>query len=612
MLTKFFSGHKDFNSPSRAMNYLLRESNRHTDYDRSFVKVLRGNPNLSVALAESLTFKQKYKMGCLSFEESNISDEQKQRIMDSFEQMAFAGLEKNQYDITWIEHTDKGRLELNFFSPSLELATGKRYQMYYHPSDEKRFNLWRDIINLEYGLSSPTDPKKRRALSHDEKISKTVKNIKEQYKQKTIELYQSGAVKNRDELIRFFENQGERLSRVGKDYITIITTINKQTQDGIKTVEQKVRLKGGLFERTPHQKRDNEPDPTYPTQEPSKRPESLKNAFYELMHAKITYNQQKYPCFDLEVPAPTPFNTQKPKKERKTHEQRQRQKQKITSASRLLERTRKLHDEYGKSISDNERTKQFVKGGVRTFEKRKSQLDSKQHNICQRVKSWHGQFKERTSQLKTEIEQFEQNLGGLSARIDDCEQQIGRYEQQIQDVNAEISATQATAHDIEQRLQAIERLRQRNNVRGIDTTLDFDTTPNANEPQELPFGIPIPDLANLDIYSPNDNGYNMADVTMDEVFGMPNINYNATPNMGFSHIPSDLVATLKALSEQIPNLRAVLDGNDKQAIQASFTAYVEQNFDISHQIATNTIKRQFGITDEPSQENNQNPSPMPF
>ncbi|WP_460182066.1 hypothetical protein, partial [Escherichia coli] len=36
--------------------------------------------------------------------------------------------EKNQYSILWVEHQDKGRLELNFVIPNMELQTGKRLQ----------------------------------------------------------------------------------------------------------------------------------------------------------------------------------------------------------------------------------------------------------------------------------------------------------------------------------------------------------------------------------------------------------------------------------------------------------------------------------------------------
>lgn len=45
------------------------------------------------------------------------------------------GLDKEQYNICWIQHTDKNRLELNFFILNVELSTEKRLQPYYDKAD---------------------------------------------------------------------------------------------------------------------------------------------------------------------------------------------------------------------------------------------------------------------------------------------------------------------------------------------------------------------------------------------------------------------------------------------------------------------------------------------
>lgn len=45
--------------------------------------------------------------------------------MQSFEEALFEGLERGT------EHTDKGRLELNFVIPNVELSTRKRLQPYF-------------------------------------------------------------------------------------------------------------------------------------------------------------------------------------------------------------------------------------------------------------------------------------------------------------------------------------------------------------------------------------------------------------------------------------------------------------------------------------------------
>ena len=54
---------------SKSMDYMLGK-----DRDREHAKVLQGNPDLSVKIAESLSFKHKYTLGVLSFEEENISE----------------------------------------------------------------------------------------------------------------------------------------------------------------------------------------------------------------------------------------------------------------------------------------------------------------------------------------------------------------------------------------------------------------------------------------------------------------------------------------------------------------------------------------------------------
>ncbi|WP_196296299.1 relaxase/mobilization nuclease domain-containing protein [Moraxella bovoculi] len=78
-----------------------------------------------------MEFKNRYTVGVLSFQESDLDDNAKREIMASFEQSLLAGLDQDQYDITWIEHKDKDRLELNFVIPNVELTTGKRLQPYY-------------------------------------------------------------------------------------------------------------------------------------------------------------------------------------------------------------------------------------------------------------------------------------------------------------------------------------------------------------------------------------------------------------------------------------------------------------------------------------------------
>ena len=64
-----------------------------------------------------------------------------------------------------MEHRDKGRLELNFVIPNIELQSGKRLQPYFDRADRPRVNAWQTLTNDRLGLRDPNDPTYRRPLT---------------------------------------------------------------------------------------------------------------------------------------------------------------------------------------------------------------------------------------------------------------------------------------------------------------------------------------------------------------------------------------------------------------------------------------------------------------
>ena len=92
-------------------------------------KLLRGDKELTLALINSIEYKHKVTFGSLNFTEKNLTDEVKTEIMDRFEKMLLAGLERDKnFNILWVEHTDKeNHLELNFVIPKIELQSLKSH-----------------------------------------------------------------------------------------------------------------------------------------------------------------------------------------------------------------------------------------------------------------------------------------------------------------------------------------------------------------------------------------------------------------------------------------------------------------------------------------------------
>ena len=143
-----------------------------------------------------------------------------------------------QYNICWIEHTDKGKLELNFFVPNVELSTGKRLNLYYDRADRHLAESFKKAVNLEYGLTSPDDPQKCQTVSIDKPLPKNTKDAIAALNGLIEHEFSQGNIQNRQDVIACFEKNGFEISRQGKDYLSI------KNENG-----RNVRLKGAFYEQ---------------------------------------------------------------------------------------------------------------------------------------------------------------------------------------------------------------------------------------------------------------------------------------------------------------------------------------------------------------------------
>ena len=215
MIVKIFSN-KGGGSPKASIDYLLGK-----DRQREGAKALSGDPELSRSIAESLEFKNRYTVGCLSFEEREISIKAKKEIMEKFEKTIFAGMEKDQYNITWIEHSDKNRVELNFFIPNVELRTDKRLQPYYDRADRPLTDNFQTVINHEYGLSDPNAFEKKQLLKIDLDTPKTIAEFKKDVHELILGHVAKGEIKSQENLVEIFTNAGLEVSRTTGKSISI-------------------------------------------------------------------------------------------------------------------------------------------------------------------------------------------------------------------------------------------------------------------------------------------------------------------------------------------------------------------------------------------------------
>ncbi len=218
MLVKFWGINQGGGDGDGSVNYLLNER-----VEQGTAKVLKGDANLTKSLLLSLTQKHKACVGCLSFEESNIDESLKYELMESFENALLTESMQNRYNILWVEHTDKGRLELNFVIPKIDLERQKAFNPYYHKVDLKRIDTWKDCINLKHNFTNPKDLEKQHNIQQHQTKNPKNKELLATY-EKLDKLIQDNLGKlfnSRNDIINFLKDNQCEVTRQGKDYISV-------------------------------------------------------------------------------------------------------------------------------------------------------------------------------------------------------------------------------------------------------------------------------------------------------------------------------------------------------------------------------------------------------
>lgn len=209
-------------------------------------EVLRGNPEITVKLINSISNKWKYSSGVMSYaKEDNPSSKEIEDGMNAFEELAFSGMEKDQYDILWVKQTHLDRVELHMIIPRVELTTGKAFNPA-PPGWEKYYDSLRDSMNYEHGWARPDDPLRARLVQPGPqqlidavqlRAGLTPDTQKTQIHNWIVERVASGQITDRAGVIESLSELGE-ITRQGKDYVSLKV-------DG---TDRAIRFKGALYD----------------------------------------------------------------------------------------------------------------------------------------------------------------------------------------------------------------------------------------------------------------------------------------------------------------------------------------------------------------------------
>ena len=238
MLIKFTGGGRG--GGRQVAEYLTREEGR----GHAPPEVVRGDMDRTRDLIDSIERKWSYTHGVLSFAaEDAPSEDQQREAMDMFERLAFAGLDREQYDITWVRHshTESGRTELHFVTPRMELCSGKALNIA-PPGWEGAYAPLRDALNLSHGWARPDDPVRARELT--QALERAQEGFRLREGREAVHGYltalvASESVTDRTSMVQAIREAGLEVTREGKDYLTV--------QD--PATDERFRMKGRIYEK---------------------------------------------------------------------------------------------------------------------------------------------------------------------------------------------------------------------------------------------------------------------------------------------------------------------------------------------------------------------------
>ena len=247
MLAKTFKGGRTLNGAKATINYLLNER-----VGQGTAKVLYGDSELTlnyIKLADMNAWS--WSSGVLTFSEI-LTEEQKADVIAEFKKMMFPGMKEEQFNLLVVEHIDKGRTELHYIIPRLELTTGKAFNPYYVKKDLLKKDLFQDYINLKHGFTEWQD--NRQVVPKKPTWTKKAKvaDIRKAIDLALSPLIEANIIQNRSELIYQLQEWGYEISRPGKTTISIKDENGKNTKlkgpiygqsfdDGLQGIAEEVR-----------------------------------------------------------------------------------------------------------------------------------------------------------------------------------------------------------------------------------------------------------------------------------------------------------------------------------------------------------------------------------
>ena len=218
-------------------------------------ELLEGDPIQMRALCDSLSFKNRYTSGVLSFtkeetDKINSTPGMKEALIEELRSFAYAGFKNDDAKaLLVVQHSHLDRLELHYMIPRVSLESGLYFNPFPPNYDGKRGpgnnqaylkqnDAFVDHICEKYGLQNPRDPSISRELKEPVfDADKDNKAIRRQVVEAIDRQIDAGAINSREDMTKFLESHGATITRKGEDYFSF----------KFPEMSKAIRLEGELY-----------------------------------------------------------------------------------------------------------------------------------------------------------------------------------------------------------------------------------------------------------------------------------------------------------------------------------------------------------------------------
>lgn len=315
MIIQIFDNRKN-GSATGAVNYILSLRDWKGNIREVAPKILEGSPSLTREIDE--IYCQKYANKCISgviafADDEDLNDKQKKQLIEDFEK-TFLGNMRDKTNVLYVEHRDKGNLEIHFVINRVAiLESGKA--LAYNPFPPGKMNIelkdcFRDLQNEKFGFKHVVEDPLKTKLTKGERQARRLDkdetsflhfDSKDKLERAIRKLVKDGTVSNRDELLKFLVAQGLKVKTTANS-ISIENKHVEAKSDYAQKYGSFHRFKDGIFSRSDDKSYKEIKAEAKEKAAKPKNFEAIAKKLERLVQARNDYNSKRYEAAEKAPP----------------------------------------------------------------------------------------------------------------------------------------------------------------------------------------------------------------------------------------------------------------------------------------------------------------------